>query len=108
MISGTSGISRSTIKAPAITPRIDMNWLISPARRARSGSITNRNAVATDPARLSPIAIGLTSSATRSWAQSSPALPRIAGQWLPTWEDLSANWCATSTRSIAPNTSEIA
>ena len=85
-----------------------MNWLMSPARRARSGSITNRNAVATEPARLSPIPNGLTSSESRSWAHSSPAFPSMAGQYLPTSDARSANCSATSTRSIAPITSEIA
>jgi hypothetical protein len=90
-ISGTSGISRSTISAPAITPRMAMNWLISPARRARSGIITNRNAVATEPARLSPTSIGLTSFDSRSWAHSSPRSPKIAGQNLPASDDRAAN-----------------
>ena len=54
MITGTPGMSGSTSRTPQITPRMPMNGLMSPTRRARSGSITNRNATATVPARPKP------------------------------------------------------
>ena len=64
----------NTIRAPAMTPRIPMNGVRSPTRRARSGSITNRKATPTVPAVWSASTTGLTS--LRSLARSSPAVPR--------------------------------
>ena len=52
-----------------------MKGVSSPTRRARSGSITNRNATPTVPAVWAAISAGLMS--LRSFARSSPAWPRM-------------------------------
>jgi hypothetical protein len=52
-----------------------MNGVSSPTRRARSGSITNRNATPTVPAVASATSSALVPP--RSRARSSPASPRI-------------------------------
>ena len=74
-----------------------MNGLMSPTRRARSGSITNRNATATVPARPKPATKPFCPSLVSSSARTSPGSPRIGApstksEATSSWESAPSTW----------------
>ena len=96
MITGTPGMSGSTSRTPQITPRMPMNGLMSPTRRARSGQHHEQERDRHGPGQAEARDEAVLSILVSSSARTSPGSPRIGAP--------STKSEATSSWESAPST----